>query len=394
MNELIKANRYRWVILGVSFLAEFQTVITRFGFSSLIPLIKPELGMTYTQAGLVSSAYFITYSAMQIPSGYISDRFSLKKVIPLSALGVGAFTILNSLTSNFLEMLVCRLAIGFAGSVIFVPLTKLIATWFPSKERGRAIGVLMTGASAGSIFASGIVPLLGSLYGWRNTFVISGALPIISATFIYKLIRERPKQDVLKKVMGRPPFKTIFREKDIWFIGLALCMAHISGGVHTWLPTFMVEKLNVEYVFMGYLLATLGIIGFPFSFISGWLSDRVGRKFLIILGSFLRIPTLILLSRISLIPVLIDILGWRLFSSFSTTVLFAYTHDVSGAEKAGAAMGFVHTFSQAGLFIGPALAGSILDITGSYTNCFDIFAILSITIAAFVYFVKTKNSVD
>jgi len=144
---------YRWVILGVTVIAFMQTHLHRMAFAPLIPTFVGDLGLSYAAAGTIQTAYFWTYTVVQVPVGVIADRWGTRRVMlactALLTLGVVAF----ALSATFAASITARMLVGLGAAAVWVPAMRLVSEWFPPGEWARATG--MVSERSGSCWSRG-----------------------------------------------------------------------------------------------------------------------------------------------------------------------------------------------------------------------------------------------
>jgi MFS family permease len=137
----LKVLRYPRIILG-GFMALATLSIMNSAYSNILETIKSDLTLNYTQSGSLMSAYFLGYMIGQIPWGIMADRYGSKPVISLSVLGVSLSTLTFGFSQGINVAIITRFIAGLLGAGIFVPVVRLVSSWFDHKERGTALGIL------------------------------------------------------------------------------------------------------------------------------------------------------------------------------------------------------------------------------------------------------------
>ncbi len=143
----------RWSVLAVTVIAFTQTHLHRFAFAPLIPTFVADLGLTYAAAGTIQTAYFWTYTIVQVPIGMLADRWGARRLMlasmALLAAGAGAFAVSGGFTSAILA----RMLVGLGAAAVWVPGMRLVTEWFPVEERARATGMMSAGGGIGGTLA-------------------------------------------------------------------------------------------------------------------------------------------------------------------------------------------------------------------------------------------------
>ena len=196
---------YRWAILSMCMLSFFLTFVARFAWPPLIPVVVPILGMKMSQAGAFMSAFYIGYVITQIPAGILADFVGVRLMLSLCLILEGISTIgmgyINTYDSGFALRVICGLGAG----ADFAACTRAIMEWFPARERGTAMGLLLASPSGGIVLAGLIVPALNGLLGWQGVFKAIGAICIVAGVIVYRRCepRVRPKWVVISWRVSR-----------------------------------------------------------------------------------------------------------------------------------------------------------------------------------------------
>jgi MFS family permease len=168
------SNAHRWWIVWLLFIASLINYVDRATISMALPLLSHELGLEPVTKGLLLSAFFVSYAAMQVPIGWCADRFNLRWLY------AGAFTLwslaqgLTGLATGLGTLIACRIALGVGESIYLPGGTKIVSLLFSHEERGLPSGLFDCGTRAGLVLAGLVIPSLLDRYGWRRTFLVVG----------------------------------------------------------------------------------------------------------------------------------------------------------------------------------------------------------------------------
>ena len=154
-------------LLGLSVLINY---IDRSNLSIAAPLIKDELNISGAQLGTLLAGFFYTYALLQIPAGWLVDRFDAKWVFGLGFFIWSASTAVTGLLHGFVALLIARVVLGIGESVAFPAYGKIIATHFQENRRGFANAVVITGLALGPALGMLIGGYVVDRFGWRPFF--------------------------------------------------------------------------------------------------------------------------------------------------------------------------------------------------------------------------------
>jgi MFS family permease len=224
----------------------FLSYLDRACISQAAPMIARDLHLNPIQMGYIFSAFGLTYAAMEIPSGWLIDRFGPRLVLTRVVICWSFFTAATGLAWNFSSMLIARLLFGAGEAGCFPGLAKTFSNWLPAEERPRAEGWKASSARWGAAAAPLLVVALYSSLGWRVTFVLVGAIGFVWEGLFYFLLRSDRNEG--SAVAARPvPWRDFLRSRSAW----ALCVqwfCHFYGFYFyvTWLPTYLLQARGVS----------------------------------------------------------------------------------------------------------------------------------------------------
>ncbi len=182
---------HRWTIFAVLTVAYFFVYFHRMSVSVVGADMVEEVGGTI---GVLSSAYFWTYALMQNPCGLLTDRFGPRATCTVFLVVASAGSLLTAFGGEFWMMVLGKMMIAAGMAVVYVPLTKLISVWFPKQDFAALNGIVIAVGNVGAIAASGPLSLLADAVGWRDVFLILGAVTLVLALLCYALVRAHPSE--------------------------------------------------------------------------------------------------------------------------------------------------------------------------------------------------------
>ena len=356
--------RYPGVLIG-GFMALATLSVMNSAYSTVLDAIKTEMSLSYSQAGALMSAYFAGYTLGQIPWGVMADRKGSRHVIALSVLGVSSSTIFFGLSASYTMALATRFLSGLLGAGVFVPCVRLVSAWYESDERGTALGVLNIGGSVGIIAASWAAPLLALSIGWKSASILIGTAGVLTAGLILLLVKGGETSSY-----GRVSLRSLpLMSRNFWL--LASTQFIRLGGYYTfiaWLPLVLKEEYGLGVVATSGVLSLFNLAGMFANPLGGVVSDKVGKKEVILVSFALMSLGLLALSQaISglIVYALVFVLGW--FINFIRSPAFTIIPDIFGPESAGSIAGMHNAFASLGALTLPFALGLVRDSTAGYT---------------------------
>ncbi len=379
----------RWLVLAVCTLSFMQTHIHRVGFAPLIPIFIAELGITYTAAGTIMTAYFWTYTAVQVPIGIMTDRFGARRMMAaFMAILLGGIAVFV-LSESYAQGLVGRCLVGLGAAAVWLPGLRLINEWFPTRERGRVTGILSSGGGIGATTALLGIPLLADRLGWRWGYALTLVPALVTLVAILLVIRPGPMAaapEPAPGVPGRPASEPsgagalgqllrVLRVPALWTFNLAVLLSYGAYlSLVTWLPAFLVRNEGLSQSTAGLVtgLMTAGtIVSWP---AAGFISDRLHRRKAVWLFSqALSVPACLAFALI--VPgsgvggaVTVALLTGLTVGGMVTP--FVMVTELFPPSLVGTASGVVNTFTFVGALVIPVIVGAILDATASFPAAF------------------------
>ncbi len=369
---------YRWVILAVCVFCFGQVHLHRLGFAPLIPTFVADLGVTYAAAGVIQTAYFWTYTAMQIPIGVLTDRWGSTRVMTLflSILALGALLFAGS--QSYAQSLSARAVIGLGAAAVWVPGMRLITEWFPSRERGRVTGLFSAGGGIGATLALILIPRLAEKWGWRLTYAATAIPLVLAVALIFAVVRGR-EAPAFRIATPRGALRSVLATPAIWPYNATVLFSY--GGYFsmlTFLPAFFAQGLGLPRPQAGVLtsLITAGTtVSWP---LAGLVSDRLGRRKVVYLTSqaasvlacvlFALLTPGVGVEKVAAVAVITGLVVGGMITPYVMVI------DLFPRELAGTALGVANAACFAGAMVLPVILGRIVDVTGSFAPAFLVAA--------------------
>lgn len=357
--------------------------------SPFLPLIRDELSLTLTEAGILTSAVIVTMTSAHLVVGYLGDKGWRDRFISISVLLAGIVMLFESFATSFLFLAGTQIALGLAVSGYHPSAFPAISARFPKRERAKAVGL----NAAGGLIGMALIPFLGVAFlvlfgGWRESLLILGIMGI--ALFIPTIIMMRysNQQDIIEKRKGNN--NDIIEDEVGWTRNYFLVIILIGlRGIPfrcttLMMPIYLVDSYGYEPVWAGSLTTIMLVAGLFGELVSAPISDRSGRRvpFMIISVAFMA-PALLLLNysldSITLILVLIAI-GFVYF--FGVPPGQAFETEVTPTKSQGLAFGLLFSVGAIPGALSPIIFGWIGDVYGLESSI--LFLVVVTALAAIV----------
>lgn len=335
----------------------------------LLPLIREDLQISFTQAGMLSVAGTLSYTLMQIPAGYLSDRFGPGRLFFIGLLGWSSLAIVFGLAHVFWLALLVQFVAGTFRALLFVPGLALIASWFPPGRRATSMSLFMLGGFTGTIVLALVGPLLAALYGWRAAFIFFAVLGVGAALLYKAYAREKPRAQPPQHLALLEVFQ-IVRYPVMWVCsGLQFVRFSVVTAFNFWLPSLLVIDRGLSVQEAGLVMAMSAALMAPSNALGGYVSDRLGNPPLVI-GAALAILacTTALLGVVESVPLLLLVIAVNsIFLHFYFGPVFQVAMEALGPRMAGTTTGFSNLFSNIGGLIAAYALGVVKDQAGTFT---------------------------
>jgi len=338
----------------------------------LMPFVQPELGLSYTQVGMLGSALSLTWAIAAIFVGWLSDKLARRKIIIIvSTVIFSVCSVVSGLASTFLLLLGARLVMGLSEGGVMPISHAMVATEVPPERRGVAQGITQNLGS--SLLGSTVAPLVlvpvALAWGWRNAFFLAAVPGLISALLIALLVIERPVPKAPPSAPGAraPVLETLTNRNVIACTVMAVLL--VSYLVITWafMPLVLVQLRGFDADTAAGLMAVLGVASAISAFVIPWISDSVGRRPVMAVSTFvgviLPLGALYYDGPVWMLGAIFFV-GWLfngIFPMFMATVPSESVSPVRVATAMGIVMGVGEILG--GVF-SPSIAGALSDSYG------------------------------
>jgi MFS family permease len=375
---------YGFVILAMGTLVVFGSLgLARFSYSLLLPAMQEGLAMDNTQAGALATANLAGYLLLSLVGGALASHYGPRAVIVVGLTVAGVSMVLTGFANGMISVGAWRMVTGLGSGASNVPVMALLAAWFVPKRRGLAAGVAVAGSSLALILLGPTVPKLLAVQGangWRVCWWMFGTATIALAVGSLLLLRNRPSDKGLRPVGadgdeaaaasgggGGLQWGRVYRSGIVWHAGLVYVAFGFSYIIYL---TFFVKHLVADGGYSqeaaGRLFMVVGWCSLLCGVIWGAVSDKIGRKWALVIVYLMHA---VAFSLFALCPTPVGFtVSAVLFglSAWSVPAIMAATcGDLLGSRLAPAGLGFITLFFGVGQALGPSVAGSIADATGS-----------------------------
>ena len=358
----------------------------------LMPFIQPDLHLNNTQVGVLAGALSLTWAIAAFGIGLVSDKTGSRKgLLVLATLAFSVCSFLTGIAASFAMMLGARLLMGVAEGGIMPISHSMIATEVEPRHRGLAMGVTQNFGSnlLGSFVAPVLLVAFAQHFGWRHAFFLAGAPGLLTALLMWRFLKEAPIDAAVMPAGALQTGKSrsgslreALAERNV-VICAVMGVLLVSYLVLCWafMPLYLTQVRQYDAQTMGWLMGTLGISATIGAFAISALSDRVGRR-----------PLLIIMPLIAVILPLgamyyegsvwglaaIFFVGWGVNGIFPLFMGTVPSESVSPRHMATALGICMGTGEILGGVLAPSLAGTVADRVGLQA---PLWMMLGVTVA-------------
>ena len=279
---------YAGVILTIGILVNMASGFALTTHSLTIPPMRDDLGISYTQVGLLITVAGAVRLAPSLIAGALAPRYGSRNLIGVGTILCGASMLLLGAAPNYFVALAATALMGLGSEIGLIPMMGLVAPWFSIRTRGLVSGVLSSGGSVAIITTGLVVPLLigqSPVEGWRNTWFIFGGLVVICGITAQGFLRDRPEEASGIPLQSAPldgPRPTwplaVFKNPWVWLMSyLALWAGFVSGIFGTFFGAYLTNENGVSFSVAGQLFLLVGVLSVLSGILWGRVSDRLGR---------------------------------------------------------------------------------------------------------------------
>jgi ACS family hexuronate transporter-like MFS transporter len=375
---------YQWRLTALLSLSFGFVLFDRNALGFLMPFVQPVLGFSNTRVGLLSAGLSFTWALAAFGVGVLVDRFgSRKKWLVLSTIVFALCSFGSGLAVSFGMLLATRLLMGAAEGGIMPLSQSLIAAQVDPRRRGVAMGIAQGFGSSlmGSFVAPVVLVGFATAYGWRHAFFLAGAPGLLMALLMVWLIHEEQPLASRTAVGSatRGSIRSLLTDGNV----LRCAVLSVAYLVTTWafMPLFLVNVRHYDPSTMSWLMGVLGIAATLYSFVIPGLSDRIGRRPVMMLIPFLALILPIgalFYAGPAWVLAVIFFVGWT-FTGIMPLFMSIVPAESVGAMQIGSALGLCMGGSEIlGGVLAPTVSGYAADHLGLQAPLYGlmIFAVI------------------
>lgn len=368
IEELSLKERRGQVLLGTVTAAHFSHHVANSLLNPLLPLIRDAFALSYGQSGFAVSAFSIAAGLANAPWGVLADRVGSRVVIVGGLFLMAAASVALATAGSYLQLLALLIVLGIVSGSYHGPAAALIARTFSPRVRGAAMGIHITGGHLSFFAAPALAGILATTTGtWRTPYIWFAVAPIVFGTLLWFVAPH-----VLERAAPGDRFAA-FREigrvfRDVGpVVSLSIAFQFGIAALLAFLALYLVDARGLApalaAVFFG-VPQLVGVIGAP---LGGWLSDRFGRRRVMVGGLALMGPAVYALTVVPNDALLIALIVFGLLWSMRSTVTETLVMDSASPGRRATVLGGYYLLNAHVGGIGAPLFGFLAEAVGLST---------------------------
>ncbi|MEM5366426.1 MFS transporter [Paraburkholderia azotifigens] len=410
---------YRWHVLIWLLLGGIINYMDRASLSIAAPGMIQDLGLTRTQIGLLGTVFAWTYAVMQLPAGWIIDRFGAKKAYAIGMIWWSVATWLTGVVGSISGLIVMRVLLAVGEAPCWPTSAKITAAWFPGKERGFATGVWDSSSKWGPALAPAVLVALMIAFGWRSLFHVTGAVGIAFAILFLFLYRNPAQSKRLSReefayieagggghehslATSSIKWRSLFGHRSVWGMILGyFCAIWLWNLFLVFLPLYLLDRFHISLAQLGVYASIPWFGGALGEILAGWIATKLvdrgvassmGAKRVIIvccsLGAAVCAIALPFTQSIEMTIVLMTV--GLAFIAATIGNAWALAADIAPSSMVASVSAIQNFGGYFGGAFSPVAAGFIVDRTGSYSLAFVIGGAIAGCAAVFYWFMARR----
>lgn len=410
--------RRRWLYLMPAVFVTYSLAYlgrSNFGFGAAAGLAA-SLNITESRAAFLGSVFFFGYFLFQVPAATYATRKSATRLVFFALISWGAFSALTGVIRDYWLLVIDRLLLGVAESLIFPSMLILMTNWFTRAERSRANAVLMLGNPVTLTWMALVTGFLIKAVGWQMTFVVEG-IPSILWAFVWALVaRDRPRDATwLSKQNSEQLAAALELEQTVLPQHGSLSSAlHVPGvillcfqyffwsfgvyGLVLWIPEMIRSGSARGIETVGLLSAAPFLLGVILMLAVAYYSDRsLNRKvfiwpLLLISGVALFCSYATAENHFWLAYVALIVAGGTMYAPYGP--FFAIVPEMLPRNVAGEVMALINSFGALGAFAGTWLVGFLQALTGNARGGYLVLSLSLILAGGITFCLRAAKPAD
>jgi MFS family permease len=367
-------------------------------FYLLLPLIGAELGLSYSQIGLIMTCKYIASAVANVPGGVLVDTVGRKGLLMgVSLFWIGFPYLLIGFTNTYIMLLAWIALVGFGNSLWHPTAIPTLGRRYPDRK-GLVLSVHGMGGNVGDAVAPVVIGAALTVLTWREVVVLNVVPGLVVAALLFVLLgsmrlgSKNTPADTQSFGAYLAGLKDLFRSRSLVLLSTGSAFRTMTqSALLTFLPVYLANDMGYSPFWVGACLFALQAAGFAASPVAGHLSDRMGRKHILMTSmaaSALVLAAMALSGGSPLFVALVAVLGFFLYAT--RPVIQAWMLEATPKNMGGSSIGVLFGAQAVGGALGPLLGGMVADRFG-LAAAFYFLAATIVVANLFVIGVRTRK---
>jgi len=343
-------------------------------FYLLLPIIGSELGLTYSQIGLIMTCQYVAGAIANVPGGILVDTVGRKGVLmAVSLFWVGFPYLLMGFAHGYLMLLACVALVGFGNSLWHPTAIPTLARRYPERK-GLVLSLHGMGGNVGDALAPLAIGALLAVFTWREVVVLNVMPGLVMSLLILVFLgtmrlgpKAKPGQEKVQSLgdyfRGVP---ALFRNRALLLLTVSSAFRSMTqNSLLTFLPLYLAREMGFSVFYVGAAMFALQAAGFAATPIAGHLSDRMGRRSIMMTSMLMTGVVLVFMTfagKSHAFIAFVAVLGFFLYAI--RPVMQAWLLETTPKNMGGTSIGILFGAQALGSSVAPLIAGVIADRFG------------------------------
>ncbi|MFD1561208.1 MFS transporter [Paraburkholderia silviterrae] len=435
--DVATRTKVRYLILALIFIITTLNYADRATLSVTGSAMRTEFGLDAIRMGYIFSAFSWAYVLSQVPAGWILDRFGARRVYAASiffwslfTLLQGAIGVLGSAAAAVAALFVLRFAMGVAESPAFPANAKVVASWFPTQERGTASAIFNSAQYFAAVVFTPLMAWVTHAYGWHHVYLMMGVGGLVLALVWLRVMKHpathphvnRQELEYIEQggglVYGHQPKARGERTTgDGWqrvrqlltnrmLVGVYLaqfCINVLTYFFLTWFPIYLVQARGMTILHAGMVASLPAVCGFLGGVLGGVISDALIRGGLSltmarkvpIVGGMALSACIVGCNYVHSDWIVVALMSLAFFGKGVGALGWAVVADTAPKEAIGLSGSIFNMFGNAAGIVTPIVIGYLVAKTGSFDGALAFVGVNAVvTVLSYLVIVKEIKRVE
>lgn len=353
--------RSSWLVLATLWLVVFSTSCQFLIVAPLLPEIGQALEIPEALRGTLVSVYALAVGTFALLSGPVSDTVGRRAILRVGTAFMAVALLSHAVAWSYASMIAVRALAGMAGGILSGAAAAYVGDVFPYHRRGWALGWVMSGMAFGQILGIPLGTLIADPFGFQAPFVVFGVMMVVSWVLTLTSLAPVPSTDKPPLTVRRAAstYVELLQRGDVVAVSLSGLLMMIGVGCYmVYLPAWAVAEFGATSVGIATVFLVGGLANLLGGPIAGSLSDRFGRKVLVVSGGLgTALVQLLTVQSGSLLVLCVFSFLVMGLASMRMSPLNALLTAMVSQDRRGTLMSLTMATSQGGFALGSALAG-------------------------------------